>query len=196
MTITKAIALAALTGTLALAPGAAFAKSDNNHQSTEHGNSATAHQNNTDRATERATAKSERDAARADRTNQQDVDDEDDNDNEDEDAGGNSAEARSKLTVGRIVASIRGGGAPDLSTFSGTGDNVTIYSEAQLQDVAQGKSYVAIEKALNSVNPPDLQTSLSENTAIDAALTVRKTNPSTVQYAYVDASGNLVVITQ
>lgn len=186
MTITKAIALAALTGTLAFGPQMALAKSDHanggNTQSTDHGNSGTAHQNNTTRSESRTTVKS-------DTATEQEA-----NDTE-EGAGA----GRDKLTVGRVGSGIRGGNTTDFGSLTSS-TTVQTYTTAQLQDIAPGNSYVAIEKALSSVTPEQrtqLQASLDANTNLDTALAdAGITDISTVQYAYVDAQGNLVVITQ
>lgn len=186
MTITKAIALAALTGTLAFGPQMALAKPDHansgNTQSTDHGNSRTARQNDTARSESRTTAKPDTGA-------QQEANDT----NEGAGAG------RGKLTVGRVVSGIRGGNTTDFGSLTSS-TNVQAYTTAQLQDIAPGNSYVAIEKALASVTPDqrtELQTSLDANAELDTALAdAGVSDIGTVQYAYVDAQGNLVVITQ
>jgi len=120
MTITKAIALAALTGTLAIGPQAAFA------QSTDHGKSDAAHSRNESRKSEHAATKADReatrDAAKAERETAKETRAEERATAKQERA----TERENKVNFGQVISTIRTGG--DLSEISGlTGDvDVTV----------------------------------------------------------------------
>lgn len=208
MTIMKAIAMAALAGTLLAGPSAAIA------QSTEHGNSATAHQNNSDRKSGSDTTKGgaggtvnqggqgtvggqdDQDTAEDQDTNddQNTTDDQDTNDDQDTDGGqasaGNNGKKMGQPNFGTIISSLhRNGTSTDLSTLQ-DGYTVSVLDASSLK----GNKQAALNNALKGVDSTAVQTSLSGNTTVEAALTAQGLTLSDVAYAYVDAQGNLVVI--
>lgn len=183
MTIMKAIAMTALAGTILAGPSAAIAKS------TEHGKSATAHQNAADRKTEHATMKSQREADRAARKAAL-------QDNEDGDDNANGGKALGKPNFGTLVSGLRNGGdaltSDDLTKLS---DSFTV-EQVDLTDYDKGQRMRAVDNALSNVDQVSLQTTLQSDAAVVAALNAEGiTDLSTVSYAYVNANGNLVVYT-
>jgi len=187
MTIMKAIALAALTGTLAIGPQAAFA------QSTEHGKSDEAHSRNESRKADQATAKADRDtardAAKAERDAAKDTRTEERETAKQERA----AEREDKVNFGQVISTIRTGG--DLSEISGlTGDvDVTVID---IDSVTRGNNRVALENALRDVNETELRDTLAANSVVADALNAEGVALDTVVFADVNANGDLVVITQ
>lgn len=194
MTIVKAIALAALTGTLAFGPQAALANSHKNDPSTEHGNSASAKADKaektekTDKTTKsdaRDTAKTMRDAAKVNTPSQQDADDGDD----DEDTEGELT-ANGKLRAGPIVSALRSGNfTSDTTSLNGS------VTEIDLSELP-GNSEVAVLKALESADLPDAQTTIqaSADADDDVEAALADINDEEATYAFVNADGTLVVI--
>lgn len=201
MTIMKAIAMTALAGTILAGPTAAIAKS------TEHGNSATAHQNNTDRKAAHEALKAEREAARearkaAHQSNQTDDQDDQDQDEDTTDETGDDAnagggKALGKPNFGGIVSGLHtGSGTLTSSDLSNLSDSFTV-QQVDLKDYAKGQRMRAIDNALRNVDQTTVQTTLESNPEVVAALSAQGiTDLSSVSYAYVDASGNLVVYTR
>ena len=187
MTITKAIALAALTGTLAIGPPAAFA------QSTDHGKSDAAHSRNESRKSEQAATKADRetarDAAKAERDTAKETRAEERATAKQERA----TERENKVNFGQVISTIRTGG--DLSEISGlTGDvDVTVID---IDSVTRGNNRVALENALRDVNETELRQTLEGNTAVTDALAAENIALDSVVFADVNAEGDLVVITQ
>lgn len=187
MTIMKAIALAALTGTLALGPQAAFA------QSTENGKSDAAHSRNDARKSEQAATKAEsetaRDAAKAER----------------ETARETRAEARaaakqereeareSGVNFGRVISSLRTGA--DLSELSGLSGDLDV-TVIDIDTLIRGNNRVALDNALQDVNEEELRQTLEGNDVVTAALEEENVNIDTVVFADVNEDGDLVVITE
>lgn len=187
MTIMKAIAMTALAGTLLAGPSAAIA------QSTEHGNSATAHQNNADRKAAQDTAKDQRATDHGGTQNHQGD-------------GGGTAEAGSAKANGKalgqpnfgtVVSSLhRNGGTVSTTDLTGLSGSITV-QEVDLTAYAKGNNMRAIDNALRNVDQATLQSTLSANADVVAALNAQGiTDLSTVAYAYVDTSGELVVFTR
>lgn len=185
MTIMKAIAMTALAGTILAGPSAAIAKS------TEHGKSATAHQNATDRKTEHATMKLQRESDRAARKAAQHQDTEDGDDR------ANGGKALGKPNFGTLVSGLRhGGGTLSSTDLTNLSDSFTV-EQVDLTDYEKGQRMRAIDNALRNVDQASLQTTLQSDAEVMAALNAEGiTDLSTVSYAYVDTSGNLVVYTR
>lgn len=199
MTIMKAIAMTALAGTILAGPSAAIAKS------TEHGNSATAHEANATRKAaheaQKAQRAAERDARKAAHQAQH-GDDQDDQDDADSDAGDDSAntaggKALGKPNFGTLVSGLRHtAGTLNSNDLTRLSADFTV-QQVDLTDYAKGQRMRAIDNALRNVDQASLQATLQANAAVVAALNAQGiTDLSTVAYAYVDASGDLVVYTR
>lgn len=186
MTIMKAIAMTALAGTILAGPTAAIAKS------TEHGKSATAQQNATDRKTEHATMKAQRESDRAARKAAQQQEDTDDGED-----SANGGKALGKPNFGTLVSGLRhSGGTLSSTDLTNLSDSFTV-EQVDLTDYEKGQRMRAIDNALRNVDQASLQTTLQSDAEVVAALNAEGiTDLSTVSYAYVDASGNLVVYTR
>ena len=176
MTIVKAIALAALTGTLAFAPQAAFADSQKGGQSGEHGNSAAAKADKATKSDARAAAKTDRAAAKA---ADQDTDDADDED----------SASTTKLRAGPIISAIKSGKVTsDTTSLSGS------VTEVDLSELP-GNSEAGVIKALQGAGLSDAQTTISNaSTNPDVQAALENVDEENAQYAYVDANGTLVVV--
>ena len=187
MTIMKTIALAALTGTLALGPQAVFA------QSTEHGKSDAAHSRNDARKSEQATAKADREAARDAAKAERDTANETRAEERAAAKQDRAAAREYKVNFGQVISTIRTGG--DLSEISGlTGDvDVTVID---IDSVTRGNNRVALENALRDVNETELRDTLAANSVVADALNAEGVALDTVVFADVNANGDLVVITQ
>lgn len=180
MTIVKAIALAALTGTLAFAPQAAFADSQKGGQAGEHGNSAAAKADKATKSDARAAAKADRAAAK--------TADQDTNDADEADEGEDTA-STTKLRAGPIISAIKSGKVTsDTTELSGS------VTEIDLSELP-GNSEAGVIKALQGAGLTDAQTTItnaSTNPDVQAAL--ENVDEENAQYAYVDANGTLVVV--
>ncbi len=194
MTIVKAIALAALTGTLAFGPQAALASSHKDNPSTERGNSAAAKADKAAKSDARETAKAARETAKANRTDQQDAGTDEDGEvsdvGDDGDVNDEALTANGKLRAGPIVSALRSGNV----TSETTDLNGTV-TEIDLSELP-GNSEVAVIKALESADLPDAQATIAAsataNTEVQAALA--NVNDEDATYAFVNADGTLVVV--
>lgn len=176
MTIMKAIAMTALAGSLLAGPGAAIA------QTTEHGNSGTAHMNNETRKAahelDKTTRAAERDARKAAHVK-----------------GEAQGKALGQPNFGTLVSSLhRNGGATSTIDLSNLSDS---YQVQQIDLSSFGNRSHAIRNALSNVDAATVQSTLSADVDLTTAIETElgTTDLSTVAYAYVDANGDLVVIT-
>lgn len=184
MTIMKAIALAALTGTLAFGPEAVLASSHKNDQSTERGNSAAAKADKADKAdkTDKATRSEARETAKANRASQQDADDGAENDVSDDESG--------KLRAGPIVSALRSG---NFSSDTGMLDGTVV--EIDLSELP-GNSEIAVIKALESADLPEAGTTIEASATADPRVetALETIDDENADYAFITADGTLVVV--